>query len=280
MVLAEILAGAFLGDISTLENIKNNYQICSKTDKLLTETYYEKEPENGLTHYGYQIRILAEYISGKTFDFEEFKRLWIRNMSEYSGYIDEASRKSLEYYESGYLFGYESEELGGAARIGALISLVKNRESALENALEQVQVTHTSYKSLLITEFLVKFLYRISETGNIKESALFITESFRNEEKKYEYLKKVYLWAAEFTEPDQKIKESATENFSEEDEFPVIMYICMKYNSFDEARHADIRIKGDFAVRGIILGMIFGAAGKINDESLGIIKEQIKKFLN
>lgn len=265
MALSEILTGAFLGDISTLENIKNNYEICSKTDKLLSETYNKKETENEFTHYGYQIKILMEYTAKKSFDFEEFKELWIENMTSYKGYIDEASRKSLEYYENGYLFGYESEELGGAARIGPLVCSEKNREAALEKALEQTQVTHTSYKSLLVTEFLVKLLYKICETQSIKDSTAFVTESFREEKKKYEYLKKSYFWAAENLSKNSEEKETKTEDFFEKDEFPVILYICMKYTGFEEAQHANIRIKGDFAVRGIILGMIFGAAGKIND---------------
>lgn len=127
MALSEILTGAFSGDTSTLENIKNNYEICSKTDKLLSETYNEKVAGNNLTHYGYQIKILADYISENSFDYEVFKEIWIENMISYDGYLDEASSKSLEYYKNGYLFGYESEELGGAARIGPIMHFEKER---------------------------------------------------------------------------------------------------------------------------------------------------------
>ena len=276
MTLSEILTGAFLGDISTLENIKNNYEICSKTDKLITETYHKIYGESKLTHYGYQIKILADYVAENSFDFETFKEIWIKNMNSYEGYLDEATCKSLKYYEDGYLFGYESEELGGAARVGAVLFFEKDREKALENALEQVQISHTSYKSLLITEFLVKFLYGICDVCDIRKAVELTVESFRGENKKYEYLKKIYSQAAEYLNYNFDESGNKIEDFFENDEFPVILYICMKYSSFEEARYADIRIKGDFAVRGIILGMIFGAAGKLGELSDGMVR-QIKE---
>ncbi len=269
MVLPEILSGAFSGDISTLENIKNNYEICSKTDKLLSETYHKKDSGDRLTHYGYQIKMLADYVSEDLFDFETFKEIWIKNMTSYEGYLDEATCKSLEYYENGYLFGYESEELGGAARIAPVLCFEKDRETALEKALEQVQISHTSYRSLLVTEFLVKFLYRICETHNIKEAAEFTAGSFRSDKKKYEYLEKIYSQVTENLSCNPEGSGNKVEDFLEKDEFPVILYICMKYSSFEEAQYANIRIKGDFAVRGIILGMIFGAAGKLGELSDG-----------
>ena len=261
MALPDILTGAFSGDMSTLENIKNNYEICCKTDKLLSETYYKNDGENSLTHYGYQIKLLLDYISENSFDFETFKGIWIENMILYSGYLDEASSKSLEYYKNGYPFGYESEELGGAARIGPVLCFEKDRERALEKALEQTQVSHTSYRSLLVTEFLVKFLYRICEIRNIREAAGLTVKSFGNDRKKYEYLEKNYSRAVKYLDYDFEKMENKPEDFFEKDEFPVILYICMKYSSFEEAQYANIRIKGDFAVRGIILGMIFGAVG-------------------
>ena len=261
MALPDILTGAFSGDMSTLENIKNNYEICRKTDKLISETYYKKACENSLTHYGYQIKLLSDYISENSFDYEVFKEIWIENMISYDGYIDEASSKSLEYYKNGYLFGYESEELGGAARIGPVMHFEKDRETALEKALEQTQISHTSYRSLLATEFFVKFLYKLCEIRNIREAADLTVKSFGNDRKKYEYLEKNYLSAVKYLDYDCGRIENKPEDFFEKDEFPVILYTCMKYSSFEEAQHANIRIKGDFAVRGIILGMIFGAAG-------------------
>lgn len=281
MGLWKILAGAFLGDISTLESIKNDYEICFKTDKLLSEVYHKKENEYKLTHYGYQIKILKDYIAENLFDFETFKSIWTENMTSYDGYLDEATYKSMEYFENGYLFGYESEELGGAARIGPVIYFEKDMESAVEKALEQVQISHTSYRSLLVTEFLVKFLYRIYEKYNIREAADFVIESFKDDEKKYEYLKKMYSKVMEILDSNFEDKESKIEVFFEKDEFPVILYICMKYNSFEEAQYANIRIKGDFAVRGIIAGMIFGAAGKLNnlsDEKIYTIKKYAGNF--
>ena len=274
MALQEILTGAFLGDISTLENIKNHYEICSKTDKLISDTYYGKDIGNGLTHYGYQIKILTDYISKSPFDFEAFKEIWIENMTSYNGYLDEAAMKSLEYYEKGYLFGYESEGLGGAARIGPVLHFEKDRGSALEKAMEQVQVTHTSYRSLLITEFLVEFLYRLCEIHNIREAAEYTVMSFQNCSKKYEYLEKIYFGAVEYLDCNPEETESKTGDFFENDEFFVILYICIRYNSFEEAQNVNIRIKGDFAVSGIILGMIFGAAGKISslsDDKIAVI---------
>ena len=126
--------------------------------------------------------------------------------------------------------------------------------------MEQTQVTHTSYRSLLVTEFLVKFLYKICELFNIREAAESTVKSFRNDVKKYEYLEKAYSLAMKYQDYNFEEIENKSDIFFGNDEFPVILYICMKYDSFEEGQQANIRIKGDFAVRGIILGMIFGAA--------------------
>ena len=78
--------------------------------------------------------------------------------------------------------------------------------------------------------------------------------------KKYEYLEKAYSRVIKYQDCNFEEIENKSGIFFKNDEFPVILYICIKYSSFEEAQYANIRIKGDFAVRGIILGMIFGAA--------------------
>ncbi len=165
MSLKGMVTGGFLGDtfslgahwIYDLDEITSNFGIYNQVSEPLPGTFHKGKHKGDFTHYGDQSFMLLKYMSeNKEFDYEGFKEYWINEMKDYNGYKDKATKCSLEYFQKGYPYGYESMELGGVARIGSIIYFSKNEEEALKNGIEQAQLTHTSFQSLLTTEFFIK----------------------------------------------------------------------------------------------------------------------------
>ena len=151
-------------------------------------------------------------------------------------------------------------ELGGVARISSIIYFSKNEEEALKNGIKQAQVTHTSFQSLLTTEFFIKLIYKMLSDKNIEEAIKSIIAEYKDENKQFSYLENAYLKAKENLELDYK---EAIMNIGQTcngcEAFPAVLYFILKYDNFKDAEIANVNSGGDSAARGIIIGMIFGA---------------------
>lgn len=269
MSLKGMIMGGFLGDafvlgahwIYDLDKITSNFGIYDQVSEPLSETFHKGKHKGDFTHYGDQAFMLLEYTAkNKNFDYEEFKEYWINEMKSYKGYKDKAAKNSLEYFENGYLYGYESTELGGAARIGSIIYFAESEKEALKNGIEQSQVTHTSFQSLLLTEFFIKLIYKMLANEDIEESIKSIINEYKDTNKQYSYLENAYLKAKENLDYDYKRAIITIGQTCDGDEaFPAILYFILKYNNFKDAEIANANSGGDSATRGMIIGMIFGA---------------------
>ena len=269
MSLKGMITGGFLGDafslgahwIYNLDEITSNFGIYNQVSEPLPNTFHKGKHKGDFTHYGDQAFMLLKYISeNKGFDYEGFKEYWINEMENYNGYKDKAAKSSLEYFQEGYLFGYESTELGGVARIGSVIYFAKNEEEALKNGVEQSQVTHTSFQSLLLTEFFIKLIYKMLSHENIEESIKSIINEYKDENKQFSYLENAYLKAKEnlsldYREAIMNIGQTCDGN----EAFPAVLYFILKYDNFKDAEIANVNSGGDSAARGMIIGMVFGA---------------------
>ena len=276
MSLKGMIMGGFLGDafvlgahwIYDLDKITSNFGIYDQVSEPLPDTFHKGKHKGDFTHYGDQAFMLLEYmVKNKGFSYEGFKEYWISEMMNYQGYKDKATKNSLEYFNNGYLYGYESTELGSVARIGPIIYFAKSEKEALKNGVEQSQVTHTSFQSLLLTEFFIKLIYKMLANGNIEESIKSIIDEYKDTSKQYSYLENAYLKAKEHLAYDYKdaiINIGQTCDSSEA--FPAILYFILKYNNFKDAEIANANSGGDSASRGMIIGMIFGA--RDGEESL------------
>ena len=269
MSLKGMVTGGFLGDafslgahwIYDLDEITSNFGIYNQVSEPLPGTFHKGKHKGDFTHYGDQSFMLLKYMSkNKGFEYEGFKEYWINEMKNYNGYKDKATKCSLEYFQKGYPYGYESMELGGAARIGSIIYFSENEEEALKNGIGQAQLTHTSFQSLLTTEFFIKLIYKMLSDKNIEEAIKSIIAEYKDENKQFSYLENAYLKAKENLELDYK---EAIMNIGQTcngcEAFPAILYFILKYDNFKEAEIANVNSGGDSAARGIIIGMIFGA---------------------
>ena len=81
------------------------------------ESYHPSKVRGELTHYGDQALVLMETLAGGSgFTLEAFSRNWQDFLKTYQGYKDQATRKTLENFQSGKgprESGSPSSDLGG-----------------------------------------------------------------------------------------------------------------------------------------------------------------------
>lgn len=132
---------------------------------------YHKGKEKGeFTHYGDQMMVLLESaaVSGK-FDLKEFSIRWQALFNNYNGYVDQATKQTLENFEAGSSpesSGSLSFDLAGASRLIPLgLYHSKNREQFIDVAVQQTAMTHASPLVKKIAEWVVVTLF-LSGSGS------------------------------------------------------------------------------------------------------------------
>lgn len=142
-----------------------------------TDSYHPKKKKGDQTHYGDQTLCLLRSISdndGK-FDPAHFARRWRAMWHGYGDYFDKATKQTLSALDEGVPWeeaGSDSTELGGAARLGALLvsDAANAEESLVAAARTQTGVTHCSGISLETAEFLARTVYRKLHGHSLREA--------------------------------------------------------------------------------------------------------------
>ncbi len=130
-----------------------------------TVFYHASRPLGGFTHYGDQTFLLLESIvENKGFVLDDFFQRWVPFMRGYDGYMDAATRQTLERVEFGEgpeSSGSNSHDLAGASRLGPLIACYGDDEEALVAAAKaQTRMTHNNAKVLAAAEFFARVVSR------------------------------------------------------------------------------------------------------------------------
>ena len=122
-------------------------------------SYHSGKKAGDLTHIGDQTLVLLNSVSQNGgFSLEDFAGRWQKLFKSYSGYLDKATRKTLEHFSQGSdpaAAGSDSMELAGAVRIAPLICALKYDPGALFRAVrEQTIMTHNHPAPLAAAHFL------------------------------------------------------------------------------------------------------------------------------
>lgn len=130
-----------------------------------TVFYHASRPVGGFTHYGDQAFLLLESVAeNKGFVLEDFFKRWVPFMRGYDGYMDAATRQTLERVEFGEgpeSSGSNSHDLAGAARLGPLIACYGGDEAVLAaTAKAQTRMTHNNPKVVAAAEFFARVIAR------------------------------------------------------------------------------------------------------------------------
>lgn len=216
---------------------------------------WHKDKKAGeFTHYGDQTFWLYEFLKDKdTFDVEEYISFWENKMQSYNGYIDGATRESLENIKDDKRpSGSESTDLSVVGRIAPLLLVSSSKQEFLENVETFVKVTHNSNDSLKAASFFAKVLLEVLEGNSIETSLEKVKEGFDSQ-------------IQEFVSSGISSKTSDTfttiRNFGPacdvHEGFAGVIHLLSKYDNLKDMLICNAKAGGDTSARAMIASIIF-----------------------
>ena len=128
------------------------------------DSYHDGKAAGDLTHYGDQELVRLESMAERGgFDPADFLARWRGLFENYDGYLDKATKDTLEKIEAGAGpedSGSESHDLAGATRIAPLfLGLHQDPEALFKAARDQTKMTHNTQSVIDAAEFLARTIH-------------------------------------------------------------------------------------------------------------------------
>ncbi|MCL4431754.1 MAG: ADP-ribosylglycohydrolase family protein [Epsilonproteobacteria bacterium] len=251
---AYALGSHWIYDETQLRNLPIDWE-----DLNTPKAMWHKGKEKGdFTHYGDHGKWLNEYIqTSDYFDPSQYAAFWIKKMENYQGYVDSSSRETLAILKNNpsTLCGASSHDLSIIGRIAPLLFVSKTKEEFLANTQMFVSLTHNSLIALKAAQFFASVLFDVAlgaaTTEAIKHTAV-------------DPLLARALGAAINSQGQESF--NAIRTFGPacgvEGGFEGTIHVLLSYDDYKSAMIANAQAGGDNAARGMIIGMIMGAALK------------------
>ena len=127
-------------------------------------SYHKGKQAGDFTHYGDQMLVLLESLSGSGgFDAARFAQLWRTFFSNYDGYFDQATKTTLKNMDAGSDLTQSastSDDLAGASRMAALIAVYADDLDHLTQASRaQTAVTHNDDRVIQSADFFARTVF-------------------------------------------------------------------------------------------------------------------------
>ncbi len=226
------------------------------------DSYHPTKNLGEFTHLGDQSFLLLESLAvAKGFDLDDFSNRWRALFKDYRGYIDQATKGTLEGYAAGRAIleaGSESEELAGASRISPLVYCYRNDlEGLVEASRLQAILTHNSQNVVDASEFFGRVCWHVLAGAAPVEAIEKVTADNFNKPPFSD-------WVEAAIESRDKDSVQAIHEFGQhcgtEAAFPGVIHLVARYeNDLEEALIQSAIAGGDNASRGLAIGMILGA---------------------
>ena len=225
-------------------------------------SYHKGKQAGDLTHYGDQMLVLLDSVAANAgFNLEQFTVDWRRFMDSYDGYLDTATKTTLQNMTDGHQYpdcGSPSDDLGGAARIAPLAGVYhSDLQQLVDAARAQTALTHNNRAVIGGAEFFARVVFKV--LGGLRPVEA-IGEAGR-EAADNETLQDLLSAGLESRSRDsrQTIAEFG-QACAIEVAFPATIHLITRYeDNFKQAMIANVMAGGDSAARGMLTGMVLGA---------------------
>ncbi|WP_428025296.1 ADP-ribosylglycohydrolase family protein [Arcobacter sp.] len=227
------------------------------------------------THYGDQLYFLYEYIiENDNFDLEQYVQFWKEKMEKYDGYIDGATRVTLENLNANKPIpcGSDSTDISVIGRIAPLLLVSKNKNQFFQNVEKFVRATHNSSIVVEGAKFFAKVLVDVLDDIEMMESI---------KERKDEFSTAIQKYVNDGLTTIENDTFDTIRKFgpacSIDEAFGGIIHLLGKYTNFKEALIKNAQAGGDNSARAMIVAMFFIARYglKVIPKNLTNIKVQI-----
>lgn len=243
-------------------------RLCGRVTELQPappDSYHPGKELGAQTHYGDQALVLMESLEtcGGNFVMDDFARRWRKFWDNSNAYRDRATKETLAHLAEGKGLtraGSNSTELGGAARIAPLLAALRNEEkpTIIAAVRAQTALTHNTPEVIDTAEFLAHTVFMLMRGVSIP-SALHNTATLPFRVLKPEpWLQKAEaLGHLSVPEAVGELGQSCPLDKA----LPSVFAILLKHGDDPEtALIENVMAGGDSAARGLVLGMLLGAA--------------------
>ncbi len=221
--------------------------------------WHEGKRKGDFTHYGDQMVWLVEYLQRcESFDSNAYAQFWRQKMQSYKGYIDGASKAAMHALEEGNppACGPASADLSIVGRIAPLVTCGNDVNTFTSNAILLAKITHNSREVLESTAYMATVLWEVLQGVSIVESVT-------------QHRKKFGTFVAQAYEHAQKLSSiSSIEAIRTlgnacaiEGGLAGVLHLLLGEGTYEERMRANAQAGGDSAARGMVVGMLLGAAG-------------------
>jgi len=219
-------------------------------------SYHPHKQAGDQGHVGDQSLCLLKFLMReKKWSPSDFMDDWLAMWPDYNDYVDGATKNTLANLQNQTdktQGGSDSVEIAGPARIAPLISFLANspESEVVQAAVEQTMLTHRSKEAEESATFLAKTGYRLIHGANLLDTL--------NETAPEWALKKA----------NSVLSENAVDAIGKlgpacsiSSALPSVLYLTIKHGSEIETAFIENAMAGgDNCARGLVLGMLLGAA--------------------
>lgn len=268
--LKAMLLGSFVGDALALGPhwVYNTHVIDKKfgtVDRFYDPltSYHTGKKGGDFTHYGDQMLVLLESTATcGGFDPAHFAQSWRSFFESYQGYFDHATKDTLENMRAGknlQVCGSSSDDLSGAARIAPVVYVCRHDSAVLVDAARnQTTLTHNHETVVDAAAFLALTVYMVLKGRSPSETlAEVLADKFPSGPINALVTKGLDSKSGDTRQTIAQFGQMC----SIEAALPATVHLIAKYEQdFRQAMVENVMAGGDSAARGILAGMVLGAA--------------------
>lgn len=279
MTTLAIFRAAFLADSLSLGAhwIYNQEKIARLYPDGITDfdsprsSYHPNRRRGDFTHYGDQMLILAQSLAAtSSWSQAAFTAVWQSRMSGFDGYLDGASKTTLDNLAAGLQEpASDSNDLAGASRVIPVLALsAASLPEKVIAAREQTGLTHGDDQVIDAAEFFVRALDALQEGSDLPSALALAAEAPYKALPAQEWLAKATAALSEEDHLAVASKFGLTCHLPEA--FPLALYYALRWHQQGEAKGEQDFLKslsddalagGDTSARTIPHGALMAAAG-------------------
>jgi len=225
-------------------------------------TYHPTKDRGAFTHYGDQTLILLESVAEcQGFNLSDFSERWLKLFENYAGYVDGATKGTLENLTAGKSpseSGSGSDDLAGASRIASLVYCYRNDlQKLIASAKAQTAFTHNNSQVIESAAFFATVAHQILAAASPREA-------IAQAEKDADLSDPFKAWIRLGLKSADRNTRQTILDFGQMCEtaaaFPAVIHLIAKYeNDLKAALVENVMAGGDSAGRGLLVGLVLGA---------------------
>ncbi len=226
-------------------------------------SYHKGKQAGDFTHYGDQtLVLLASAARARKFEDGRFAQSWRAFFDNYNGYFDQATKATLANMDAGRELtasGSDSDDLAGAARMAALVAVYpQDQEGLVHAARAQTAVTHNDERVIDSAAFFARTVFKVLK-GQKPAAAVEQTLAEHFADNPIATLVGMGLQSRD-RDTRQTIAEFG-QMCSVEAGLPGAIHLIARYpGDLATALVENVMAGGDSSARGMLAGMILGAA--------------------